>query len=464
MAKNKVVSKTRRANGEGSVFQRKDGRWVGNITIGYDDKGQQKKKTVYGHSQAEVAKKLFELSGRIKNNSYELVESKNFGELMLEWLLVFKKSAVSPRTFEGIIRNFKLHIEPQIGNMKIYDIDTFVIQKLINNLIDKNYSNNTIKKNKHLISQFFEYAIDNKWIAINPTFKVKIRTCERNVESKSEKYKALPPEIRTKFLEALSKDDANFIKPLCICLMFSGLRIGEALALKWQNIDFENRTLKIEQAITQIPKFDSEGNVINRITVVGDTKTTCSVREIPVADIVIETLKEWREKQILRQKTNKEVTADLISRTSFVFANDDGSVRTYSGTRKIFDRFKRRNNLHKSNVHFHGLRHTFSNILFEMNENPKVIQQLLGHRDVKTTITVYNSVDNEYIRQTTEKFNEKVKEDQLILEQKKREEVLEERKDKFIKDMSDDEFDDMLQQLMEERKERKRRKQRDMEM
>lgn len=98
-----------------------------------------------------------------------------------------------------------------------------------------------------------------------------------------------------------------------------------------------------------------------------------------------------------------------------------------------------------------------------MNENPKVIQQLLGHRDVKTTITVYNSVDSEYIRQTTEKFNEKVKEDQLILEQKKREDVLEEHKEKFIMDMSDDEFDEMLEELMRERKERKR-KQKDFEM
>ena len=463
MAKNKVVIKTRRANGEGSIFQRKDGRWVGNITIGYDEKGQQKKKTVYGRSQAEVAKKLFELNGRIKNNSYELVETKNFGELMSEWLLVFKKSAVSPRTFEGIIRNYRLHIEPQIGNMKIYEIDTFVIQKVINNLIEQDYSNNVIKKNKHLISQFFEYAIDNKWVTINPTHKVKIRVHERKGHDNSEKYKALPPEIRTKFLEALSKDDSNFIKPLSICLMFSGLRIGEALALKWQNVDLDNKTLKIEQAITQVPKFDSDGKVISRVTVVGDTKTTCSVREIPVADIVIETLKEWKEKQNLRQKINNEVTADLTAKNSFVFANDDGSVRTYSGTRKIFDRFKRRNALDKYNIHFHGLRHTFSNMLFEMNENPKVIQQLLGHRDVKTTITVYNSVDSEYIRQTTEKFNEKVKEDQLILEQKKREDVLEERKDKFIKDMSDDEFDEMLEELMRERKERKR-KQKDFEM
>lgn len=106
----------------------------------------------------------------------------------------------------------------------------------------------------------------------------------------------------------------------------------------------------------------------------------------------------------------------------------------------------------------------FSNMLFEMNENPKVIQQLLGHRDVKTTITVYNSVDSEYIRQITDKFNERVKEDQMLLNDKKREEILEQRKDEFVADMDDDEFDEILTKLLEERKERKRRRESDMEM
>lgn len=103
-------------------------------------------------------------------------------------------------------------------------------------------------------------------------------------------------------------------------------------------------------------------------------------------------------------------------------------------------------------------------MLFEMNENPKVIQQLLGHRDVKTTITVYNSVDNEYVRQTTEKFNEKVREDQMLLDKNLRNEVIEERKDKLVKDMTDDEFDDMLEQLMRERKEHKKKREKDFEM
>ena len=280
----------------------------------------------------------------------------------------------------------------------------------------------------------------------------------------SEKYKALTPEVRVRFLEELAKDDGNFIKPLCVCLIFGGLRIGEALALKWRNVNFETKTLKVERAITTIPKFDNEGNVTSRLTVVGDTKTACSVREIPIADIIVETLKEWREKQKDRQKSNPRVTADLTANTAYIFSNDDGSVRTYYGCRKLFDGWKRRHQLTKCNIHFHGLRHTFSNMLFEMNENPKVIQQLLGHRDVKTTIMVYNSVDNEYIRQTTDKFNEKVKEDQMLLEKKQREEILDQRTDNFVADMNDDEFDDVLTKLLEERKARKKKRESDMEM
>lgn len=140
--------------------------------------------------------------------------------------------------------------------MKVYEVDAFVVQKVLNNLIDQDYSVNTIKKNKHLISQFFEYAIDNKWVLQNPTNRVQVRAKDK-AQSKKEKYKALPPEVRIKFLEALNRDEANFIKPLCITLMFAGLRIGEALALRWQNIDFVNKTLKLSE---QLRKFQNSIN------------------------------------------------------------------------------------------------------------------------------------------------------------------------------------------------------------
>ena len=236
--------------------------------------------------------------------------------------------------------------------------------------------------------------------------------------------------------------------------MFAGLRIGEALALKWKNIDFANKTIKIERAITQTLKFDEQGNVKDRTTVIGDTKTACSVRDIPVTDIVLETLKQWKEKQSKRQETNPNVTAILTAPTSFVFANDNGSYRTYYGTRVIFDRFKRRNGLNKYHIHFHGLRHTFSNMLFEMNENPKVIQQLLGHRDVKTTITVYNSVNSEYVREATDRLNTKIQEHELETEQG------------IDDDLSDEEIEIKRQiRELERLQERKRRKkEKDFEM
>ena len=131
--------------------------------------------------------------------------------------------------------------------MKIYEIDTYVVQKVINKLIDEDYSLNVIKKNKHLIAQFFDYAIDNKWVTENPTRKILIKIKDRKIYSGQEKYKALTPEARTKFLEALNKDEANFLKPMCILLLFAGLRIGEACELQWKNVNFKNKTLKIER-------------------------------------------------------------------------------------------------------------------------------------------------------------------------------------------------------------------------
>ena len=194
-----------------------------------------------------------------------------------------------------------------------------------------------------------------------------------------------------------------------------------------------------------------------------DVKIIWSVRVIPITDIVVDTLQTWKEKQTNREKTNKNVTADLTAPTSYVFSNDDGSVRTYSGCRMIFDRFIKRHNLGKYNIHFHGLRHTFSNMLFEMNENPKAIQQLLGHRDVKTTITIYNSVDNEYIRNTTEKLNEKIKHEKLYEDEKRRQEEIKTKKNDLLSNMTDEEYDDLLEQLLEERKLRKK-KEKDCEM
>ena len=231
-------------------------------------------------------------------------------------------------------------------------------------------------------------------------------------------------------------------------MMFAGLRTGEVLALQWQDINFENKTINVERGLTIEPKFNSEGKVIKRI-IISETKTTCSKRVVPMPDILINALNDYKQRQ--SQISNKG-KVDLLDKHCFVFANDDGTFRTYSGTQKILNRFLKKYKLTEYNIHFHGLRHTYSNMLFEADQNPKVIQSLLGHKDVKTTISTYSSVDKSYFDKATKVFNEQYKAEQ--------------QEDKYDS-LDDDELDWELEQLLkekEERERRKRKKEKDLEM
>ena len=117
MAKKRKNS--RRANGEGSIVQRKDGRWCGVVTLGYKPDGKINRKSVYGHSQAEVLEKMSVLKHRLVTGPQVSSTTALVGETMKNWLRIFKKPMVSSRTFESNIRTFKNHILPAIGNMKI---------------------------------------------------------------------------------------------------------------------------------------------------------------------------------------------------------------------------------------------------------------------------------------------------------------------------------------------------------
>lgn len=445
MAKKKIRSKTRRGNNEGSIYLRPDGRWAGVATAGYNENGKTIRKTVYGKSRLEVVDKLNKLMNKISSNNYEYIENTTIGEMMNEWLLVFKKMQVSPRTFEHTYRNFKLHIEPKIGNMKIDEVDTIVIQKVLNEMLEEGYSLAVVKKVKFIFNQFFNYAVDNKLATNNPTTRTRVRSNERKIYDSENKYKAIPPQARNEFLSKLNSHE--FLKPLCMCMMFAGLRTGEVLALTWEDVDFKNKALNVKRAITTVPKFDERGKVKERVTVISETKTACSVREVPMPDILVQALEDWKEN---RHFFGRENNINLTQNNSLVFGNNDGSVRGYSGTKAIFKRFLKSSNFDKFGIHFHTLRHTYSNMLFEADQNPKVIQALLGHKSVKTTITTYNSVDKSYFKKATDTLNK-----QFTIDKKENDEP-----QNVLENLDDEELDRLLELL----EKRKRKKEKDFEM
>ncbi len=159
---------------------------------------------------------------------------------------------------------------------------------------------------------------------------------------------------------------------------------------------FEVPTLAMKQEI------DKMGKCINKKTVIADTKTACSVRVVPMSEKLYHNLQEWKENRWI---IGKAEGIDLIANSCLVFGNKDGSVRTYYGTKTIFDRFNRANGFDEFGMHFHALRQTFSTIMFEQNVNPKITQALLGHKEVTTTIKNYNSVDKAYFEKVADIMN-----------------------------------------------------------
>ena len=380
------------------------------------------------------------------------------------WLNKYTKHTVKLRTYDRYKYIIEKHINPKLGDYELDDLNGEVLQDFVlselesGNLNTKGkLANNSVIGIVNVLKGAMSTALSLNKINKNEMSKIKLPSPTEKPVNAFERHE------QEKIVRYCLESKKNNHIGIVICL-YTGIRLGELLALTWNCVDFENKKLKVLRAITQVPKFDAEGNVLSRKTVLSDTKTACSVRTIPITDIVVKTLKEWKEKQTIREQTNPNVTKSLTLSGSYVFANDDGTLRTYSGCRHIFDRFKKRNGLKNSGIHFHSLRHTFSNMLFELNENPKVIQQLLGHKDVKTTITVYNSVNSDYVKEATDKLNEKIIEDEMKREQEEKEKKEKGEQEKQ-RELSDEEFDRKVAEMLREQEERKRRRrERDFEM
>lgn len=274
--------------------------------------------------------------------------------------------------------------------MGVLQIDSVVIKKLLNRIYSSNHSHEVVRKTKTLLKQFFDYAVEEKLVQYNPVLSVNFKVKEkRDLSEMKRPYKAIPPEDRKKFLEALTQN--SFLLTLSFIGFYMGLRIGEILALKWKDVDFKNSTLNINKGVTYTVDFDENGNKIGIKTIVSTPKTSVSVALLPIPNILLEALKRWKEMQ---KEKGEKLGVELTENDDFIFCNDDKSVRTYYGTRTIYNRFLRRNKLNEQEFHFHALRHTFGTILKENEENLYNIQLLLRHATAKTTER-YLSIDTQ---------------------------------------------------------------------
>ncbi|MCM1556916.1 MAG: site-specific integrase [Anaeroplasma bactoclasticum] len=385
MARKKKTEERREKN-NGSVFQTANGKWRAMADLGRDENGRRIRKQVYyGDSEQEAndaVKKASEQKAHLKQEAF----TNTFVDKMRYWLLHEKQPTVKSRSFENSMINFKNHIEKQLNGLSISEVDITVLKKLLKSI----KHDEPRRKTKYLLNQFLNYAVEEKLVLYNPVMSIDITTKESEdvlEKEKHIKYKGIKPEHRVQFFEALSKNP--FLNYLCQVAYFSGLRIGELLGLRWQDVDLSKKILSVEHAITTESEFDEQGNRISKKTILSEPKTKSSKAKLPMSEIFVELLKQWKE--IQDEKTTK-TNIQYTKPTNFIFCNEDGEMRTYYGTKTILERFKRNNHLEDCNIHFHAIRHTFGTILRENNWSLYDIQKMLRHSKASTT-EIYLSME-----------------------------------------------------------------------
>lgn len=356
------MAKQRRANGEGSFKKRKDGRIEYRVSVDSDVDGSIVPKSFYGKTQTDCRKQYKEwLQNKDKEKPIHKV--KTVEEWAKYWLEIYKKDKVAYGTYKNYDMYLRLHIIPELGTLKLSDTRPAHIEKFFSK--KTNLSRTAQCDMLTALRGIFATAIDNGFCTSDPTFNIKVK---RKKPSSPEVFTL--GEIESILNFAPTHEYGHYIE----ILLYTGMRRGELLALKWGNVDQENGTIKISQAVSK-----SEDGYIEK-----GTKTD-KPRHVGITP-----------------KLN-EVLNRIPKRGMYVIADQQGSQRTVGHFRAAYDKFFKDLNMslkEEYQVKFlsaHKCRHTYATYLLSGGANLRAVQDLLGHSTISMT-EVYTHINIEDIK------------------------------------------------------------------
>lgn len=375
-----------KANGEGTIYARKrNGKnyYTGTYVIGYNTDGKAITKSFCSSSKDEVINKMAEYKTQMNNGLTSTDEKITVEQWFYTWLFEYRINdlkATSFTKYEGIYRN---HIKgTSIGKKKLSAIRATDLQSYYNVLLEEGSSPNVIKTiNKHLKTCLGE-AVKQGIIVRNYCTFVTLPKATESQEEEDDAICFFTVEEQQQFIASLDK---HRNRAFFVLALGSGLRLGELLALKWNDIDFTNNTVSVTKAISQVSKISRDGTRTWSM-VEHPPKTKSSIRTVPLPSKTIDALKKHQLQQ------NKEILkyGELYERNNLVFCTELGTYTDIRNMTRSYTRALAHTDIpHKK---FHSLRHTYATRLFEKNIPPKKVQKLMGHSDLATTMNIYTHV------------------------------------------------------------------------
>ena len=360
----------RGAQGNGTIRQRKDGRWEARITVGRNPStGKQIQKSIYGKTQAEVSRKLRELCKEVDDGIYKEPVKYTVKDWAEIWLNEYTGD-LKPLTVKQYTTYINNRIVKNMGSVKLTRLDTPIIQRFYNQLTKEGLSPVTIKNIHSILHSMLETAVEVGYMRTNPSNVCRLPKPEKK------QIKPLENADISKLLEALKGDK---YESLYTVDLFTGLRQGELLGLTWDCIDFKKGTMYIYRQL----QFN-KGSYYFTSLKNGKTRT---IALAPYVLNILRNQKAWQAECQLKSYGMWNNKDDLV------FTNELGGHLTQNYTYRHFKKIV--SNIGIPDARLHDLRDTFAVSSLQSGNDVKTVQEALGHHTAAFTLDVYGHVTEE---------------------------------------------------------------------
>ncbi|MEW1959957.1 site-specific integrase [Kineococcus sp. NPDC059986] len=373
----------RRANGEGSLYRRADGRWAGALTY-VDDEGKTVRKTVYGKTQAAARSKLREARARAEAGQPVRDSTMSVATWLTDWMAGALEASDRQRSTKDLYAAMtRKHLIPALGTktlagLRPTDVEALVMKKKMSGL-----SASSVRTMYSVLRAALDIAVRDGHLNRNVCAAVP----RPPVERKEATY--LGRSDVGRLFEALRGER---IEPYVRLLLATGLRRGEGLGLHWEDVDLEARTLRVRWTLSRT----SEGLVL------GPPKTEKSRRTIPLPTAAVDALRTQRRAQAAERLAAGEAWSDQ----DLVFTTEVGGPLEPRNVLRRFETVVRAADL--EGTHLHTLRHSAASFLLAMGAPTKVAQVHLGHSSYGVTADVYGHVSSEQAREAADLLDQAV--------------------------------------------------------
>jgi integrase len=366
-----VVKK--RGNNEGSIYRRKNGTWAAQYTV-WTAEGR-KRRSVSGKTRADVSRKLTQAMADRDGGLLHYAGKLTVGEYLDRWLADSVKGTVKETTYANYAYVIHKHISPALGHVTLKTLTPAHVRAFYGEKARTNLSAATVRKMHVVLRKSLSQAVSDGLIPRNAAGFVK----PPRVGAPGEEIKPLGSEECAAFLKA---SRGERLEALYLLAVHCGLREGELLALRWEDVDLEavRPAMLVRRTLTRGEN--------GRGWVAGASTKSGKGRRVRLTRQAASTLKDHRKRQLEERLR----LAGLWQDRDLVFPNETGSLLNPSNLRnRSFKRIKARASVRKD-LRFHDLRHTCATLLLSEGVNVKVVSEMLGHASITITLNIYSHV------------------------------------------------------------------------